>query len=228
MTKEYKYDFINNHIIADIDGSSLLIDTGSPSSFAESHQIVMDGNRFAVSEKMLNVSAEFLTANIGAPINGLVGIDILNQFDILIDPTNQRLLISKEEIPLKGQILELDNIMGIPLIEGVIDGCTARLIFDTGAKLSYLNPKWTSDLPIIGTEDDFYPAYGSYTSNIYEIPIMLGNERIMPKVGNLPALLQMTLGIMDMDGILGVALLLTHKIAYAPRRKKMALERVND
>ena len=61
----------------------------------------------------------------------------------------------------------------------------------------------------------------------YDVPITVGTETIMLRVGNLPGLLQMTLMLANTRGIIGTALLQTYKIVYAPRRKKLALMRIN-
>jgi hypothetical protein len=169
----------------------------------------------------MGISPESLSTSVGTPINALIGADILNQYDILIDPTTHALNLSEDELPLAGRSLELDNFMGIPIIEATVGHDVVRMFFDTGAKLSYLDSDRTNAFQSVGTERDFYPGLGEFSTNAYDIPIILATETIVLRVGNLPQLLQMTLMMADTAGILGTAILRTHKVTFAPRRKTM-------
>lgn len=204
----------------------LLIDTGAPVSVADSSPLTFAGSSSQTQKDYMGISPESLSKSIGTPINALVGADILNQYDILIDPTIHTLNISEDELPLTGQSLELDNLMGIPIIEIMIGGEKVRMFFDTGAKLSYLDPGRTNAFQSVGTENDFYPGFGNFSTNVYDIPIVLAKETVVLRVGNLPKLLQMTLMMANTGGIIGTAILQTHKVTFAPRRKTMTLQRI--
>jgi hypothetical protein len=135
--------------------------------------------------------------------------------------------MSEDELPLAGQVLELDDVMGIPIIEVMVGEDKVRVFFDTGAKLSYLDPGRTNAFESVGTEKDFYPGAGDFSTNVYDIPIILATETVILRVGNLPELLQMTLMMADTGGILGTAILHTHKVTFAPRRRTLTLERIS-
>lgn len=174
----------------------------------------------------MGISPESLSKGVGTPVNALVGADILNRYDILIDPIAQRFTLTEDELPLAGTLLGLDRFMGIPIVEAKVGGDIVRMFFDTGAKLSYLDPDRTNTFQSVGTESDFYPGVGDFVTNAYDIPIVLATENIVLRVGNLPELLQMTLMMADTSGILGTAILQTHKVTFAPRRRTMTLQRI--
>jgi hypothetical protein len=68
--------------------------------------------------------------------------------------------------------------MGIPIIEAVIGNDRVRMFFDTGAKLSYLDPLRTSIYSPSGTENYFYPGLGEFSTHTYDIPILLAADTI--------------------------------------------------
>ena len=175
----------------------------------------------------MGISTESLSRSDGTPINALIGADILNQFDILVDPTTNTLKLSQDELPLAGPSLELDSFMGIPIIEATVGEDKVRMFIDTGAKLSYFDSDRTRAFQSVGVETDFYPGLGEFNTNAYDIPVMLATETVPLRVGNLPQSLKMTLMMADTGGILGTAIFRTHKVTYAPRRNTMTIQRMN-
>lgn len=225
MIHRYKYDLVVGHIIAIDKQLRLLIDTGAPSTVADSSPLAFAGGSFRTQRNYMGISLESLSTSVGTPVNALVGVDILNQYDIFIDPTTHTLNMTEDELPLAGQSLGLDNFMGIPIVEVLVGQDNVRMFFDTGAKLSYLDPDRTNAFQSVGTEKDFYPGIGVFSTNAYDIPILLGTEIVVLRVGNLPQPLHMNLMMAGTGGILGTAILRTHKVTFVPRRKLMTLER---
>ena len=228
MKYEYEYEFFDGHIVVCAGGERLLIDTGAPSSTGSSSPLGFAGGEFSVEECYLEVSPESLSKSIGTQIDALVGTDILNRYDILIDPAAHRFVLTEGELPLAGGLLELDSFMGIPILEAATGGETVRMFFDTGAKLSYLDSELTDRLEPVGTATDFYPGVGEFSTNAYDVVIDLASEKVVLRVGNLPELLRTALMVSATKGVLGTAILKTHKVVYAPRRQRMALLRIGE
>lgn len=228
MKYEYPYDLVNGHIVLKANANSLLIDTGAPSSVGNSSPLDFAGRTHDVSPNYMGVTPESLSCHsVGTTINGLVGADILNQYDILFDSSRHRITLSEEELPTDDDFLPLDAFMGIPIIETVVAGETVRMFFDTGAKLSYLNPDLSAKFPSAGEERDFYPGVGDFTTHTHTVPIGIGGREITLRVGILPELLQATLMMADTGGILGTALLDAYTVLFAPRRRIMSLQERN-
>jgi len=226
MKHEYEYKLVDGHIIVKDGSRQLLIDTGAPSSVGDSSPLAFAGGSYPMQSSYMGISPASLSKSVGTPINALVGADILNRYDILIDPVAQRFTLTEDKLPLDGTSLELDVFMGIPIIEASVGEEMVRMFFDTGAKLSYLDPDKTNAFSSVGTESDFYPGVGEFSTNAYDIPIALATENVVLRVGNLPELLQMTLMMANTSGILGTAILKTHKVTFAPRRSTMTLQRI--
>src|SRR5688572_22381150 len=116
MIHKYKYEFVSGHIIALSGQFRLLIDTGAPSSVADTSPLEFAGGSWGTLTNYMGISPESLSTSVGTTINALIGADILNQYDVLIDQTTHTLSMSEDELPLSGPSLELDNFMGIPII----------------------------------------------------------------------------------------------------------------
>lgn len=227
MKHDYEYKLVDGHIIVKDGNRQLLIDTGAPSSVGDSSPLAFAAGSYPMQSSYMGISTASLSKSVGTPINVLVGADILNGYDIAIDPVDQRFTLTENELPLAGTSLELDSFMGIPIIEASVGKDSVRMFFDTGAKLSYLDRERTDAFPSVGTESDFYPGVGEFITSAYDIPIALATEKVVLRVGNLPELLQMTLMMANTSGILGTAILQTYKVTFAPRRSTMTLQRIS-
>jgi hypothetical protein len=221
----FQYDLIDGHIIIREGAVAYLIDTGAPLSVGKSRVLAFAGEEFEVQNNYMGVTPQELSRHIGANIDALFGADILNNFNLLIDPRSSEILLLEGEITSSGIELEVDYFMGIPIIQAEVNGRAIRMFFDTGAKLSYLDPEITKNCPTLGTAHDFYPGVGLFETQIFLVPIRLGIAEIDLTVGVLPDLLHLTLMLADTSGILGTAILSDFAVELNPQQRKLVLER---
>lgn len=217
MQTELKY--IKGHIFADFDGRDWLVDTGAPLSFGETSRITIDGVDFTLPESYAGLDATRLSAFIDHPIQGLVGVDVLNNFDTLFDVPASTLTITAEEIVVDGERIPLEDVMGIPVIEVGIDGESWRMFFDSGARISYFQDESITTFPSTGEVTDFYPGFGQFQTDTYLVDFEIGSSQYSFQCGSLPGLLGMTLSLAGTDGIVGNELIFNRKAGYSPRRK---------
>jgi hypothetical protein len=111
--------------------------------------------------------------------------------------------------------------MGIPIIEMSINNQNLKFFFDTGAKLSYLSDRFTSNYKCSGIEEDFYPGVGIFQTESFDILTRFGNYNFYAKYGNLPKLLQMTLMLGGTDGIIGFDFFNNFKIYLDLKNSKL-------
>jgi len=225
MKYAYQYAVTDGHLIAVVDKLRCLIDTVAPTSVSDTTPFKFAGRSQPVEHSYMGVSCVSLSADVGAHIDALVGADILNQYDMLIDPSASTITLSDEPQSLEGETIVLDEFMGIPIIQASVADQSIRMFFDTGAKLSYLDPVIIRAFRDAGPEQDFYPGVGKFRTQTFTVPISVGTEEIFLRVGVLPQLLQMTLMIADTSGILGTAILGNHIVCFAPRRQSMILKK---
>ena len=228
MKYSLAYELVDGHIIVTSEGGKkCLIDTGSHVSVGSPENILFAGARHALTPSLLGKAAYELPGPIGVCIDALVGVDILNRYDMLIDPVRQVLEFSDEEIEVEGEVegevLPIQLLSGVPILVVGIGDKRIKVFFDTGAPISYASEDVLKTYPRVGTAQDYYITFGAFQTVIHRVPITLGSRVIDLDVGVLPPeLLRLLLGA-GVEGILGTAILDYFAVAYLPRRKIIVL-----
>ena len=210
------------HLFVDIEGADWLLDTGAPESFGAT-DITIGEHCFSVPSNYMGLAAEELTGFVGHPTSGIVGADILNKFDVLIDTKNDAVSFSTDEITLAGESLEMTDFMEIPIIQVNISGADRKMFFDTGAQISYFQDDSLDSFPAIGTVSDFYPGFGKFETDTYQISTIIGASNFELRCGSLPEILGTTLMMAGVEGIIGNELIMDRALGYFPRRQKLVI-----
>ena len=87
--------FERGHLFVTAGNRTFLLDTGAPVSFGRVSSVTLDGQRFTVAPTYLGLTKEVLSSHVGRDVDGLLGADILNQFDMLIDVGHSRVWFSE-------------------------------------------------------------------------------------------------------------------------------------
>jgi hypothetical protein len=238
--------YLHQHLFIEIDNRYWLIDTGSPSSFGDIDQITLYKLDFSIKRENRGLNAEKLSEMVGIKCAGLIGTDILNQFDLIFDLYQGKLLITLDEIDpvniseklkfiettiddikLDGICLTINDFSGVPILTvnvGELGTTEYRMFFDTGAQISYFQHDSISDFPQNGSITDFYHGFGKFTTDVYEIPIRFTeSDWYTIKFGKLPDLLEMSLLNTSVNGIIGNEIMINKAVGYFPRRKIMVI-----
>ena len=224
MTDTFPLHVQQGHLFAEIAGGLWLFDTGAPISFGESSMLSIADETFSPAQTYMGFTAATLTQFIGMECAGLLGADILGRFDHLLDARNRRLTVSTATLPAEGQQLELDDLMGIPIVTVRIGASDYRMFLDTGAQVSYFQNEALADFPPAGSLTDFYPGFGEFQTETHHVPVGIGDSLFTLRCGSLPGLLGMTLRLAGADGIVGNEFLLERTVAYFPRRRVICLQ----
>ena len=139
------------------------------------------------------------------------------------DVAGGELSISVDEINLDGEMIELGDLMGVPVIEVRIADQNWRMFFDTGAKISYFQDESLTTFPLTGELNDFFPGFGQFQTNTHLVDFEIGASKYSFQCGSLPGLLGMTLSLAGSNGIVGNELIRNRIAGYFPRRKMMIL-----
>jgi len=213
----------NGHLFVAIAEGSFLFDTGAPTSFGKVSQVTVGGQSFNLPPSYMGLTAEKLSTFVGRETYGILGGDILNQFDMLIDVPQSRICFSTIPLECGGEELALEEFMGVPILNAIVAGESARMFFDTGAQISYFQGDSLSDFPAEGVVKDFYPGIGEFSTDTFRLPIQLGRSTYQLRCGQLPTLLGMTLMMAGTQGIIGNQTLLGRIAGYFPRRRRLFL-----
>ena len=84
-TQPFPLQLQNGHLFAEINGQTLLLDTGAPTSFGTDSSVTLHGRTFDLPSTWLGLTASGLSNLVPHPVSGIRGADIVNQFDVLID-----------------------------------------------------------------------------------------------------------------------------------------------
>ncbi len=218
-----KLSLIENHLYVTLFGEDWLLDTGAPTSFGETDSIVINDQSFDLESDYLGLNAEQLSSLTKHKIFGLIGMDILSQFEMVMDVANEKIVLSKKEISMNGNVLEMHNFMGIPIVKASIDGADKNLFFDTGAQISYWHDQGLNGYQSIGVMEDFYPGFGEFKTNVYLVNMTLGNKKFSIRCGILPSMLQMSLSMGGTEGILGNELLKDRVVGHFPKKGQIVI-----
>jgi len=218
-----KVNFDRNHLFVDLGNRLWVHDTGCPVSFGNQQ---IDPRLSGMTRQQLTfdgktVDAATISKFTGVTVAGLIGTDILNKCDQLIDlRTNcMELTLGEQLTPPAGTTgLGMELLNGTtPCLWATVGGQTGRYIFDTGAKLSYLvGPKPGDATP--GTlTDDFWIPIGEFQTQTYHAHVRLNGFETALRFGTPPLALAEKLKGINVQGILGNELLIGRLSGYFPR-----------
>lgn len=200
---EFQIQLYNGHPIINDGKNIILIDTGAPSTIHASDSLDFCSDSFECATNYMGLTVSKISDMLGTEITTLLGADIMSEYQILLDYQNQVTNFSKQEIDLDGTQVDISNFMGIPIIKMKVGDQELKFFLDTGAKLSYLPDNLLGNYESIGMDEDFYPGVGNFQTECFEIPTVFANTVFVAKYGNLPEILQMTLMLGGVDGIIG-------------------------
>lgn len=219
--KQFQLHLFNGHALINDCQNKILIDTGAPIKIHSSDTLIFCSDTYDCSKNYTGLTISKISDMLGTEITTLLGVDILAEYKVLFDYRNQVIVFSKEEIEFDGVETEISNFMGIPIIKMKIDNHVLKFFLDTGAKLSYLSDRFTSNYKSIGTEEDFYPVLGNFQTQCFEILTVFEGKEFLVKYGNLPTLLKMTLMFSGTDGIIGFDFFNNFKVVLNLKNNKL-------
>ena len=213
----------NGHLFIELGDGLWLLDTGAPDSFGTAVSLSLAGEQFAIQSNYLGLTAEALSRFVNVRCMGILGGDVLGGFDHILDVAGGTISIATDELALTGASVDLDDFMGIPIVEARISGSSCRMFFDTGAQLSYLQEDALAGFPSAGPAIDFYPGVGQFQTETHEVQLRIGTEMFTLRCGRLPDMLGMTLMMANTQGIVGNEVLRDRTVGYFPRRGTLTI-----
>lgn len=203
------------------DVGSWIIGTGSPRSFSELPTLELDGVTLNLAPTFAGLNAANLTALVGVPVTGLLGIDVLKRFDIIFDLPSSQIIFSSEPVALDGIVVPLHDYKGLPIIEAVIGGHSSRAFLETGAKLSYWSNSSLTTYPAAGLSEDFYPGIGLFQVDTYRVPVGIGGRNFEIRFGVPTTQVLSMLRMAGVTAILGNEMFQKAKIGFQPCQNRI-------
>jgi hypothetical protein len=187
----------HGHIMMD-DGSSRLaiLDTGSPVSIGRGSPYAIAGQTWNPSAGMESV-LDAAGSHIGYRIDWLFGHDFFAANRVIVDwPRRQVHVLGINDPHADGDVIPMELMMGVPTVRARTSRGPIRAVIDSGASLSYVPADVVSGFTPLGRRADFYPGFGEFETDLYQVRAELGERAVDLTAGVLPPTLQMMFGLL--------------------------------
>lgn len=208
--RKYSLVIYNKHILLNNGEGNILVDTGSPMSFHCNGHIDIEDLHINVPTSCMNINNSFLSEKIGCEISGILGMDIINQLQLWIDIKNNIFIVENKSSSIPSCTpIRTFSIMGVPGIEVFVNQRKARLLFDTGAPISYISNSFTAGTTVVDSVQDFSPLIGgdSYVVERHSLTTNFADKDFKVLYANAPVMISTLLNMYNVDGIIGYDLL---------------------
>ncbi len=221
----YLFQSHRGHVLVNVEGASFLLDTGTPVSVADA-PIRIAGTTFTAESAYLGIDGKILSAQLGVAVDGLIGTDILREFNFAVYAREG--IVQFSQLPAAGEIvIPVAEHAGVPVISVQVNGRIHRLLLDTGSALSLLLPTWLQGESAQGTTKGWYPLVGSYSTPFYQLDTVLGSRAQSMQFGQVPELLRGVIVSAGVQGLIGTELLRFYGLNLSLSDRVIRLEAVN-
>ena len=219
----YTLELQRDHLLLRSPEGYWIVDTGSPQSFGDHRTVNLANKVFEVSPNLMGLDAKMLSDLSGICVQGLIGTDILNEFDILFDVPAGQMTFGDLPLNTEGKTFPIDFVMGVPTANIQIQSRDVAMVFDTGATFSYWQAPELDSFSEKEVRKDYFPGIGEFEVKTFHVPVTLGSLEFQLECGRLPEMLGLTLSLIGVEGILGNEFFREIKLGYLPRHNQIVL-----
>ena len=215
----YQVVFSNGYLlIGETEDGPIVVDTGSQASFHETGRMTFCGMLHEVPRSIMGISQDTFSRVCGVRVKGLLGMDIMSRYDVwfnLMERDNNPCIFVYEQDWTGDDIGTETTFAGVPVLRMNVDGNRCKMIFDTGAPVSYLSQELTRGKSNCGHIRDIAPGFSPepFETDLFELPYSVDSPWFwhhlphLVKFGNLPDSIESVLQRYGIDGIIGMDLL---------------------
>ncbi len=181
------YDNSTGHIITEIDGKLMLVDTGVAKTFYDEYQ----GVRIRDLSRML-----------GQPLDGVLGLDSIKGKVLSITRNS----IDFDAVAPDHKSAPLKYICGIPCVDIKVNKIPCRAVIRTTATTSYISQELISRDKYTKSANDAHPLYGNFSVKMFVNYFSISDKNYFADAGELPAEFTL-LSSAGADAIIGMDIL---------------------
>ena len=224
MKQNYPLTVFDSHLLFEYDGMTVLIDTGSPVTIAAQECINFMGTTFMCQKSFMSTNIEGVSNWMKHDVDVLMGLDVLSHFTILVDTQQAKITFSDEPLAQDGVSLPMEQCHGYFAVNLTVNEALVKMIFDTGAKISYIHPRFTQDIQPACELEDFSPLINArFKTPIFQLNAEAGGEQFDAAFGNLPCQLSGVLNQLGVDGFIGHDLFKSFKVLIDFKNRNISL-----
>lgn len=220
----YPLHLNHGHLFIEIDGGDWLVDTGSPTSFGDGGAVALCGQPHHVATGYGPVTIDWVREMVGCKCAGLLGGDILNNYDFVFDLAGGSLLVTEEDLEATGVAVPLEGVMGVPIITVGVGSHSMRMALDTGAQHSYLQHPAIEEYPKGEIVEDFAIGEGTFQLQLHAVPIRLGGVELTLPMGTRIDGSVAAITAFGLHGVVGLDLFKGRVVTYCPRRSTVYIQ----
>ncbi len=228
----YPLHLHGGHLYVELQGQKWLWDTGTAISYGSVASVTIAERTFAVKPIMTNkpgksiISVPKLVQFLGIPCAGLLGMDIIGEFDWSLNAAKHTCTATTEPLVLRDRTIALTNETGQLAVQARVRDRSYRLRLDSGFQLTFLESPSIETFPSAGKGRDYHVYFvgGWFQTDTFHVPMQLGAEFAADnlRTGRLPACLRKEILPETFEGILGAEFFGQHYLAFAPRQQRLA------
>jgi hypothetical protein len=228
MFVRHRLSYCARHMFIELPEGLFLVDTGSPVTFGRTGTATYGDSRVAIPRQCGSLEVGMLRGlhleeQLGRPIDGLIGMDLMSKVPVLWDGPAGEAVVGHDDTEPGASVLSAPLLHGaVPVVESIIEGRRMRMLFDTGAQYGYMTER--SDLRMgvdAGPFDDFHPILKEIrTDSIHAEVALIADEgepiRFTERFGHDESLSAAILRKVGVDGIVGCSWLPRHRVWLNP------------
>lgn len=211
------------NLFVELDDGLWLFDTAAPKSFGKFQTPPIAGKTFDIQPGFHQYTAEGISKSVGRPCCGMIGADIIGQFDHIFNLKKQSLTLSTAELTCDTNSIPFDDLKGIPILTACINGENYKMFFVTSASMSYLQDDVIATFPPAGRITDTHPTQGEFETETYEVPVLLHKTPLTIRFGRFPGNFGAALEMAKVHGLIGNQVLQGRTVGFFPRRRVLHL-----
>ncbi|HVE42055.1 MAG TPA: VWA domain-containing protein [Planctomycetota bacterium] len=206
----FRLDQVEGRFLAQIGVDRFLVDTGCPTSIGDRSPLVLGSRSFDVKSGSIS--------ELRPQATGILGADILNQYEVVLDIRTRALVLAESPIPISGKVIPADFKSGLPILSAQAGGTTLGVLLRTGSRISFLKAGLADGGKIVGREKGVIPGFGDYDTELREVELLLGGIPYRLVMGTLPPALEDRLSSIGAAGILGADVFASRKLWMSARQ----------
>jgi len=228
----YPLHLQGGHLFVELNGQRWLFDTGTAVSYGTTPTLTLADRAFALKPIMTGkpgkpiVGVPKLVQFLGVPCAGVLGLDIIGEFDWTLNAPKRTCTATTEALPIRERTIALKAENGQLSAQVSVRDREFRLRLDTGFHLTFLENPIIENFPSAGKGRDFHVYFlgGWFQTDSFHVPMKLGADFAADNLqtGHLPASLRKDILPEAYDGLLGAEFFASHYLAFAPRRQLIA------